>query len=65
MMTEQDSEFTESEKQALKEQLREKDHQRWLISWVKTLATWTGAILSVIWAGIDGITKLLDWIARK
>ena len=65
MSDEDNPQLSQSELQALRAQLKEEDHRRWLMSWLKTLATWTGAGLSVIWAGIDGVTKLIDWLAKK
>lgn len=62
MSENKDPQLSPSELQALRADLKEEDHRRWLISWLKTLATWTGAVLSVMWAGIDGVMKLIAWI---
>lgn len=42
----------------------ESDRRTWLWARLKSLAGWIVGSLTALWAGIDAVGKLLDWMKR-
>jgi hypothetical protein len=48
----------------LRLQRLESDRRSWLWARLKSLVGWIVGMLTALWAGIDALGKLLDWIRR-
>jgi len=57
-----DEKITDSE--WLRLQRVEHDRRRWLWARLKSLAGWIVGVLTAIWATVDAVGKLLDWVRR-
>lgn len=55
----------QSDSEWLRLQRLESDRRAWLWSRVKSLAGWIGGAITFLWAGIDAISKLIEWAIRK
>jgi len=42
----------------------EHDRRRWLWARLKSLAGWIVGVLTAMWATVDAVGKLLDWVRR-
>ena len=58
-----DQKSTDSE--WLRLQRLESDRRAWLWARLKSLGGWTVGSLTALWAGIDALGKLADWMTRK
>ena len=54
-----------SDSEWLRLQRVESDRRAWAWSRLKSLAGWTGGVLTALWAGIDAVAKLVEWVTRK
>ena len=57
-----DDKITDSE--WLRLQRLESDRRAWLWARLKSLATWIVGSLTAMWAGIDAVTKFVEWIKK-
>lgn len=57
-----DEKITDSE--WLRLQRLEHDRRRWLWSRLKSLGGWIVGVLTAMWATVDAVGKLLDWVRR-
>lgn len=48
----------------LRMQRLESDRREWLWARLKSLAGWIVGMFTALWAGIDALGKLLDWMKR-
>ena len=58
-------EDNQTDSEWLREQRLESDRRAWLWQRLKSGAGWIAGTLTFIWAGIDALEKLAEWVARK
>lgn len=53
-----------SDLQWLRMQRVEHDRRKWLWARLKSLGGWIVGVLTAMWATVDAVGKLLDWVRR-
>jgi hypothetical protein len=54
-----------SDSEWLRLQRQESDRRSWLWARLRSLAGWIAGALTFLWAGIDALGKLADWVTKK